>query len=119
VSEADCDCCGKFRRVSQTWYNGLETWACAACRGDDEEDDDEVAGPDIPMLSRPPLLAAMPMTDEEIEQTARASGAEYWADAVSAERERCARIVETWHSPHGGPRDVEVKQAIANAIRNG
>lgn len=40
-------------------------------------------------------------------------------DAVPAERERCARIAEAWHSPYGGPRDAEVKQAIADAIRSG
>lgn len=31
--------------------------------------------------------------------------------------EECARIAESWRSPYGGPRDVEVAQAIAAAIR--
>lgn len=38
-------------------------------------------------------------------------------DGRDAVIEGCAKIAETWHSPHGGPRDVEVKQAIAAAIR--
>jgi hypothetical protein len=33
------------------------------------------------------------------------------------ERECCAKIAETWRSPYGGPRDLEVAQAIAAAIR--
>ena len=34
-----CDCCGKdSRNVEQCWVSGLETWACPACRGVDEEE---------------------------------------------------------------------------------
>lgn len=36
---------------------------------------------------------------------------------LDAERERCATIAERWRSPYGGPRDLEVAQAIAEAIR--
>jgi hypothetical protein len=41
TAEADCDCCGKRRRLSQVFFAGLETWACAECRGDDEDAYDE------------------------------------------------------------------------------
>lgn len=37
--------------------------------------------------------------------------------ATLAERERCAKIAESWRSPYGGPRDLEVAEAIAAAIR--
>ncbi len=33
MTQADCDCCGKFREVSQVFVNGMETWACNECRG--------------------------------------------------------------------------------------
>jgi hypothetical protein len=34
----ECDCCGKRRiTLRQCWVSGTETWACAACRDDDEE----------------------------------------------------------------------------------
>jgi hypothetical protein len=38
--ERECDCCGKRNRtLTQCWTTcGLETWACPACRGEDEED---------------------------------------------------------------------------------
>ena len=36
--QADCDCCGKMRRVSQCWLGNLETWACDECRGIDPAD---------------------------------------------------------------------------------
>lgn len=41
MSYADCDCCGKFRPLKQVWYLGyMETWACAQCRGADDEMDE-------------------------------------------------------------------------------
>ena len=43
-SYADCDCCGKLRRLRQCWvYGNMETWACAECRQDDDDDSDRVA----------------------------------------------------------------------------
>ena len=38
MKTGECDCCGK-RRVTlrQCWAYGIETWACAECRDDDEE----------------------------------------------------------------------------------
>jgi hypothetical protein len=37
----DCDCCGRMtpsRYIEQCWTTtGLETWACPACRGEEEE----------------------------------------------------------------------------------
>lgn len=38
---ADCDCCGRFRKVSQAWLNGIETWACDECRNWPAEEDDD------------------------------------------------------------------------------
>jgi hypothetical protein len=40
-------------------------------------------------------------------------------ELINDERERCAKVAENWRSPHGGPRDLEVAQAIAKAIRRG
>lgn len=37
--------------------------------------------------------------------------------AARMECERCAKIAEEWRSPYGSPRDLEVAQAIAEAIR--
>jgi len=36
---ADCDCCGRPRAdLRQCWTTtGLETWACAVCRGEEPE----------------------------------------------------------------------------------
>lgn len=39
-------------------------------------------------------------------------------EAARSIRETCAVIAETWRSPHGGPRDLEVAQAIAKSIRD-
>jgi hypothetical protein len=40
----DCDCCGKEtprRLIRQCWTAcGVETWACPACRGESEPEDD-------------------------------------------------------------------------------
>lgn len=38
---ADCDACGKRARLSRVWVTGIETFACAECRGDDEEEEME------------------------------------------------------------------------------
>jgi len=39
---ASCDCCGKYRPVSQVWFLGhVETWACDECRGEEGEAEDE------------------------------------------------------------------------------
>ena len=36
----ECDCCNRGKRwLHQTWVSGMETWACAECRG--EENDNE------------------------------------------------------------------------------
>lgn len=41
----ECDCCGKYRRLSCTTTScGLETSACATCRGEDEEDSEDLHG---------------------------------------------------------------------------
>jgi len=35
---ADCDCCGRYREVSQCWaFGNMETWACDECRGVDDD----------------------------------------------------------------------------------
>jgi len=35
---ADCDCCGRPRAdLRQCWVTGIETWACAVCRGEEPE----------------------------------------------------------------------------------
>lgn len=44
---ADCDCCGKYRPLSQVWFLGhIETWACDECRGEapigGERDDEDL-----------------------------------------------------------------------------
>jgi hypothetical protein len=40
-------------------------------------------------------------------------------EIVETERERCAKVAQSWRSKYGGgPRDAEVAQAIAAAIRN-
>jgi hypothetical protein len=28
-----CDACGEYRKLTQHWVGGLETWACDACSG--------------------------------------------------------------------------------------
>lgn len=36
--ERECDCCGKRRELTRCWTScGIETYACAKCRGEDEE----------------------------------------------------------------------------------
>lgn len=40
-SKADCDCCGKCRRLSRVWAYGIETFACAECRGDEDDEGDQ------------------------------------------------------------------------------
>lgn len=37
----ECDCCGRGdRHLRQMWvYGGMETWACAECRGEDPDAD--------------------------------------------------------------------------------
>jgi hypothetical protein len=51
-----CDCCARIvRRTEQCWTScGLETWACAACRGEDEEEagEEEVAYPPLTRIPR-------------------------------------------------------------------
>lgn len=39
----DCDCCGNYSTtLRRVWYLGyMETFACAKCRGDDEEVEEE------------------------------------------------------------------------------
>jgi len=27
----ECDCCGKQRPLTRTWYLSMETWACEEC----------------------------------------------------------------------------------------
>ena len=40
-----CDCCGREDvRLTQVWYLGMETWACAPCRGADMEDENMPEG---------------------------------------------------------------------------
>jgi hypothetical protein len=35
-----CDCCGQMRRtVQRCWYGAVETFACAKCRGGNEQDE--------------------------------------------------------------------------------
>lgn len=42
VATGECDCCPRQNvQIRQCWVNGMETWACAACRDDDEEDDEQ------------------------------------------------------------------------------
>lgn len=47
--EGQCDCCGEWRLLQRCWTPGrfpIETFACAACRGEqeDEDEDDDVNG---------------------------------------------------------------------------
>jgi hypothetical protein len=55
----DCDVCGKpSRDVEQCWTTtGLETWACPACRGDEEEEEEIEY---CPKCARPPVGLAPP-----------------------------------------------------------
>jgi hypothetical protein len=41
IGEGPCDCCDKRATLHQVFFAGLETWACAECRGDDEDAYDE------------------------------------------------------------------------------
>ena len=38
----ECDCCGRTDggEISRVWAYGIETFACARCRGDEEEADE-------------------------------------------------------------------------------
>jgi hypothetical protein len=38
-TDGRCDVCGKYRKLTQAWVTGVETWACAACSGEDEDED--------------------------------------------------------------------------------
>ena len=43
-----CDCCGQMRpTVQRCWYMGIETFACANCRGNKEQDELEQYDEDI------------------------------------------------------------------------
>lgn len=37
ISRGECDCCGKQGELARVWAYGIETFACARCRGDDED----------------------------------------------------------------------------------
>jgi hypothetical protein len=37
MSLYDCDCCGELRECSKVMAFGIETLACAECRGEQEE----------------------------------------------------------------------------------
>lgn len=38
----ECDCCGRSDLyLHQVWFCGLETWACAECRGEDPDTDQD------------------------------------------------------------------------------
>lgn len=41
--QGECDCCGNYSTtLRRVWYLGyMETFACAKCRGDDDEADQE------------------------------------------------------------------------------
>jgi hypothetical protein len=42
----ECDGCGKYRWLSQTWVGNLETWACDECRGIEPDAYDNGPDPD-------------------------------------------------------------------------
>lgn len=38
----DCDCCGNYSTtLRRVWYMGIETFACAKCRHDDDEEEQD------------------------------------------------------------------------------
>jgi len=37
----ECDCCGKRGRLNYVFAHGMDTWACAACRGSEPDEDDQ------------------------------------------------------------------------------
>lgn len=39
--ERECDCCSKRRKLTRCWVSGIETYACAECRGEGVEEDYE------------------------------------------------------------------------------
>lgn len=39
-----CDCCGKTRNLTFVCWTGIDTYACAECRGGDLDDDDLTDG---------------------------------------------------------------------------
>jgi hypothetical protein len=44
--DGECDSCGEYRKLTQAWVSGVETWACAQCSGEDPDAyDDEPPEP--------------------------------------------------------------------------
>ena len=35
----ECDCCGKNRKLSLVYYQGIETYACFECRNAEPDED--------------------------------------------------------------------------------